>query len=203
MSKSTYPPLKAPIKVDWQSPELRAMKRVLRIEARKSPHGGTPETSIKLRLRGGPPIERLRAARRIGPLELAAAEEIERAVTAISAGLVLRSMDLERLDRGQGRREPASLVDIVARYMRWARVWAQRAASGDQTFRVVRGALIEQQSFNSLDCAIGVREGTAAKATVWGLRSYCAMAGWLDRSTQRAWEEEAANGWKSRSSPQG
>ena len=69
---------------------------------------------------------------------------------------------------------------------------------GDQTFRVVRAAVIEQQSFASLDRAIGVREGTAAKAAVWGLRSYCAMAGWLDRSTQKAWEEEAANGWKNR-----
>ncbi len=87
---ATYPPLKHPINVDWQSPTLRAMKRVLRIEARRSPHGGTPETTIKLRLRGGPPVERLRAAKRIGPLELAAAEEIERAVTAISAGLSLK-----------------------------------------------------------------------------------------------------------------
>ena len=189
MSMSTYPPLKRPIKVDWQSPELRAMKRVLRIEARRSPHGGTPETAIKLRLR---------AAKRIGPLELAAAEEIERAVTAISAGLALKAPDLERVERGRGHREPASLVDTVARYMRWARHWAQRATSGDQTFRVVRGAVIEQQSFHSLDRAIGVREGTSAKATVWGLRSYCAMAGWLDRSTQRAWEGEAANGWKNR-----
>ena len=42
------------------------------------------------------------------------------------------------------------------------------------------------------------RDGTAAKAVVWGLRSYCAMAGWLDRSTQKAWEEEAANGWRNR-----
>jgi hypothetical protein len=198
MSMSTYPPLKHPIKVDWQSPELRAMKRVLRIEARRSPHGGTPETTIKLRLRGGPPVERLRAAKRIGPLELAAAEEIERAVTAISAGLALKAADLERVERGRGHREPASLVDTVARYMRWARHWALRATSGDQTFRVVRSAVIEQQSFHSLDRAIGVREGTSAKAAVWGLRSYCAMAGWLDRSTQRAWEGEAANGWNNR-----
>lgn len=195
---STYPPLKHPLKVDWQSPELRAMKRMLRIEARKSPHGGTPETAIKLRLRGGPPIERLRAAKRIGPLELAAAEEIERAVEAISAGVSLQAMDLERVDRGVSRREPASLVDTVARYMRWARHWAKRAASGDQTFRVVRSAVIEQQSFHSLDRAIGVRDGTAAKAVVWGLRSYCAMAGWLDRNTQKVWEEEAANGWRNR-----
>ena len=55
---STYPPLKNPIKVDWQSPTMRSMKRVLRIEARRSPHGGTPETTIKLRLRGGPPRSR-------------------------------------------------------------------------------------------------------------------------------------------------
>src|SRR5262245_31755198 len=122
---STYPPLKNPIKVDWQSPELRAMKRMLRVEARKSPHGGTPETSIKLRLSGGPPVERLRAAKRIGPLELAAAEEIERAVQAISAGVSLQAMDLERIDRGVSRREPASLIDTVARYMRWARLWAK------------------------------------------------------------------------------
>ena len=195
---STYPPLRNPIRVDWQSPELKAMKRALRVEARRSPHGGTAETSIKLRLRGGAPVERLRAARRIGPLELAAADEIERAVTAISAGVALKTMNLERVDRGSGRREPVSLVDAVARYMRWARYWAPRAASGDQTFRVVRGAVIEQQSFHSLDRDIGVREGTAAKATVWGLRSYCAMAGWLDRSTKRAWEEEAANGWNNR-----
>ena len=119
-------------------------------------------------------------------------------MTAISAGLDLKSMNLERLDRGSGRREPAALVDTVARYMRWARHWGSRAASGDQTFRVVRGAVIEQQSFHSLDRAIGVRDGTSAKATVWGLRSYCAMAGWLDRSTQKAWEEEAANGWNNR-----
>jgi hypothetical protein len=198
MSMSTYQPLKHPIKVDWQSPELRAMKRVLRIEARRSPHGGTPETTIKLRLRGGPPVERLRAARRIGPLEMQAAEEIERAVGAISAGLTLKTMNLERIDRGSGRREPAVLIDTVARYMRWARHWALRATSGDQTFRVVRSAVIDRQSFNSLDRDIGVREGTAAKATVWGLRSYCAMAGWLDRSTTKAWEEEAANGWKNR-----
>ena len=195
---ATYPPLKKPIAVEWQSPTLRAMKRMLRVEARKSPHGGTPETTIKLRLRGGPPIERLRAARRIGPLELQAAEEIERAVTAISAGLNLKSMNLERIDHGSGRREPASLVDTVARYMRWARVWAKRQASGDQTFRVVRAAVIEQQSFASLDRDIGVREGTAAKATVWALRSYCAMAGWLDRKTAKAWEEEAEHGWKNR-----
>ena len=200
---STYPPLKNPINVDWQSPTLRAMKRMLRVEARKSPHGGTPETTIKLRLRGGPPVERLRAARRIGPLELAAAEEIERAVTAISAGLDLKTVNLERIDRGSGRREPAALVDAVARYMRWARLWAQRATSGDQTFRVVRSAVIEQQSFASLDRDIGVREGTAAKATVWGLRSYCAMAGWLDRKTAKAWEEEAEHGWKNRWSAAG
>jgi hypothetical protein len=195
---SSYPPLKNPVKVDWQSPTMRAMKRALRVEARKSPHGGTPETTIKLRLRGGPPVERLRAARRIGPLEMQAAEEIERAVGAISAGLTLKTMNLERIDRGSGRREPAVLIDTVARYMRWARHWALRATSGDQTFRVVRSAVIDRQSFNSLDRDIGVREGTAAKATVWGLRSYCAMAGWLDRSTTKAWEEEAANGWKNR-----
>ena len=195
---STYPPLKNPIKVDWQSPQLKAMKRALRIEARKSPHGGTPETSIKLRLRGGPPIERLRAAKRIGPLELAAAEEIERAVTAISAGLDLKSLDLERVGHGSSPREPASLVDTVARYMRWARFWAQRGARGDATFRIVRAALIDQRSFHSIDRDAGIREGTAAKATVWGLRSYCAMAGWLDRGTQRAWQEEAEHGWRNR-----
>jgi hypothetical protein len=202
---ATYPPLKKPIAVEWQSPTLRAMKRMLRVEARKSPHGGTPETSIKLRLRGGPPIERLRAARRIGPLELAAAEEIERAVTAISAGLTLSTVNLERIDRGRGRgrSEPASLVDAVARYMRWARHWALRAASGDQTFRVVRSAVVDLQSFASLDRDIGVREGTAAKAVVWGLRSYCAMAGWLDRNTARTWEEEAEHGWKNRRSAAG
>lgn len=195
---ATYPPLKRPLEVDWQSPTLRAMKRALRIEARRSPHGGTPQTSIKLRLGGGPPVERLLKARRIGPLELAAAEEIERAATAIGSGVALRPMRLERLDDGGGRHEPVSLIDAVARYMRWARHWARRAVSGDQTFRAVRGAVVEARSFASLDRDIGVREGTAAKATVWGLRSYCAMAGWLDRDTAKAWEEEAANGWSKR-----
>jgi len=87
---------------------------------------------------------------------------------------------------------------MVGRYMRWARHWAKRTTSGDHTFRVVRGAVVDRQSFHALDRAIGVREGTAAKAVVWGLRSYCAMAGWLDRKTQKAWEEEAANGWRNR-----
>jgi hypothetical protein len=188
------------IKVDWVSPTMKSMKRMLRLEAHNSPHGGTPETSIKLRLGGGPPIERLRTSGRIGPIEVAAADEIELAVYSITNGLNMKGISLERIDRGQDSWEPAAVVDAQNNYNRWAKHWTLRLVGGDQTLWIVRAAIIELKSFHAIDGSIGMREGTAAKAVIWGLRDYCVRSGWLTNGKLASdWSNQAAVGWKNRS----
>ena len=130
------------------------------------------------------PIERLVRAKAIGPEELQAAHEIDVAFMAIAGSLLLKSADLERVDRGTGGPEPAWLVDAQRRYRVWAGAWSVATKQhGDRTLEVVIAAVVDERSLEAIELDVGLRHGTAKRMIANGLRDYAIRAGWLRGKT--------------------
>ena len=80
----------------------------------------------EVRLRGSP-IARLVDSGRIGGDELRAAQDIESAFMAISGGLFMKPLNMERVDGGRGNPDwPHALAKIVGQYQDWANFWSDR-----------------------------------------------------------------------------
>ena len=104
---------------------------------------------------------------------------------------MLKSPSLEKRDAACHGREPAWIIDAVARYKRWAQHWSARARRGDRTLEIVIAAVVDERAFYLIESDIGIRHGLAARVVVAGLRDYAARAAWTDARTREAWIADA------------
>jgi hypothetical protein len=118
---------------------------------------------------------------------LQAVEDIRLAYGSMSAGLWLKPISLERVDRSSTSVEHARICEAVARYKVWANVWTIRAKRGDPSLAIILGAIWDEWSFSALDEDNRLRSGTSAKAVAAGLRDYAARAGWAPGRASRNW----------------
>ncbi len=168
------------------------LKRTIRKAERRTGDGidigGTGATILKFL---PAPLVRLVEKQRIGTEELRAADDIALAFHAQAGALMLKSPSLEKRDATYHGREPAWIIDAVARYKRWAQHWSARARRGDRTLEIVIAAVIDERAFYRIESDIGIRHGLAAQVVVAGLRDYAARAAWTDARTREAWIADA------------
>lgn len=165
------------------------IKHVVREAEKKSGTGATGQTVLKMLAK---PIARLIEDKKIGPVEMMAAQDITTAVMAVTGALWLRAIDLERRDPAHSvGYESAREIDAQRRYRNYADHWSMLAKRGDKTLQIVFAAVIDERPFHIIEADLNIRHGTARKALIRGLRDYAARAGWVDHGTAAQWKYEA------------
>lgn len=194
---------------DAQSASMRkALRKVLRAaadhdknaEARAAlpvPEGreppadrGTGLTRLKL---SPNPVARLADAKKLGPEELQAVEEINTAFSALASRLMVRGMAMERVDRSRfGDGGTGSAARAVEHYTRWADHWSARAkAYCDPTLEIVVAVAVDQRPVRAVAAELGFDHRKIETAVVNGLRDYAARAGFVTGSMAVRWIDAA------------
>lgn len=148
-----------------------------------------------LRLKGGP-LARLIDLKRIGPAEVMAAQDIDRAFTAITIGIGFKPISLERKDRGGDAHWPAATIDAVRRFQAWSTVWSERKKRGDKSLPICIAAVIDERSLSGIEDDEGIRNGSAGKIVARMLRDYAARAGWVTGHLAAQWKSEAQTSFR-------
>lgn len=148
-----------------------------------------------IRLKGGP-LARLIDSKKIGPAEVMAAQDIDRAFTAITLGIGFKPIILERRDRGGESNWPAATIDAVRRFQAWAGFWSNRKLRGDRSLPVCIAAVVDERSMTSIEDDEGIRNGTAGKIVARMLRDYAARAGWVSGHLAAQWKADAEMSFK-------
>lgn len=171
-------------KRDIATAALRQARQAERMAGDGKSIGGTGFTILR---RQDSPISRLVNEGKIGGDELRAAEDITIAFQATAGALMFRPLNLERNDRSAAPTEPAGLLDAIARYRAWAKVWTDRAARQDPTMEIVIAAVIDERGFREIEVDLNLRNGRSALATAAGLRDYAARSGWVQGHASERW----------------
>lgn len=143
-----------------------------------------------LRLKGGP-LASLIDRKKIGPVEVTAAQDIDRAFTAITLGIGFKPISLERKDRGGDTNWPAATIDAVRRFQGWATFWSERKKRGDKSLPICIAAVIDERSLSGIEDDEGIRNGSAGKIVARMLRDYSARAGWVTGHLALQWKADA------------
>ena len=157
---------------------------LLREVEKKSGTGGTGATILKMVSK---PLGRLIEDKSIGPEELQAASDIFTAFMAITGSMWVGPQSWERRDRAYEGAEAVASIDAQRRYKAWAEHWSMMAKRGDKTLPVIIAAVIDEHPFYQIEDDLHIRNGTARKATIAGLRDYAARAGWVRGQVARQW----------------
>ena len=146
----------------------------------------------EVRLRGSP-IARLVDSGRIGGDELRAAQDIESAFMAISGGLFMKPLNMERVDGGRGNPDwPHALAKIVGQYQDWANFWSDRRKQHlDYTLEITIAAVIDERHVRPIAEDMGFSERKVKDAIVGGLRDYAARTQSIDSSIAAKWRAAA------------
>lgn len=149
-----------------------------------------------IRLKGGP-LASLIDRKRIGPAEVMAAQDIDKAFAAITIGIGFKPISLERKDGGSGQSNwPAATIDAVRRFQVWSSFWSDRKKRGDKSLPICIAAVIDERSLSGIEDDEGVRNGTAGKVVARMLRDYAARAGWVTGHLAAQWTAEAMKSFK-------
>lgn len=148
-----------------------------------------------IRLKGGP-LAGLIDRKKIGPVEVTAAQDIDRAFTAITLGVGFKPLSLERKDRGGDTHWPAATIDAVRRFQSWAGFWSDRKKRGDKSLPICIAAVIDERSLSGIEDDEGIRNGSAGKIVARMLRDYSARAGWVTGGLAAQWKAEAEMSFK-------
>lgn len=148
-----------------------------------------------IRLKGGP-LASLIDRKKIGPVEVTAAQDIDRAFTAITLGIGFKPISLERKDRGGDTNWPAATIDAVRRFQSWAAIWSDRKKRGDKSLPICIAAVIDERSLSGIEDDEGIRNGSAGKIVARMLRDYSARAGWVTGHLAAQWKAEAEMSFK-------
>lgn len=143
-----------------------------------------------IRLKGGP-LASLIDRKKIGPAEVMAAQDIDKAFTAITIGIGFKPISLERKDRGGDTNWPAATIDAVRRFQGWSTFWSERKKRGDKSLPVCIAAVIDERSLSAIEDDEGIRNGSAGKIVARMLRDYSARAGWVTGHLALQWKAEA------------
>jgi hypothetical protein len=170
--------------------------RKVEAEAREANHGqdvGTGQTILRLK-RSQPPLRTLLEARKIGPDELAAAEQIAQAASAVATGGILHAAGLERVDHGrQDERDwPHTLAIAVRNYQDWQRYWtAEWAHTRNPMLEVVWSAVVDEQPIAGIAADIGYGHRRTTRAVICGIRHYAAFTHMVTGIQRQAWLDAA------------
>jgi hypothetical protein len=80
-----------------------------------------------------------------------------------------------------------------ANYRTFHEFWSIRAFFGDPTLRIIEKAVFEERPFSEIERDLGLsgNDGAAEMAFIRGLRSYAALAEWVDPELASLWLDEA------------
>ncbi len=148
-----------------------------------------------IRLKGGP-LASLIDRKKIGAVEVTAAQDIDRAFSAITLGIGFKPISLERKDRGGDTNWPAATIDAVRRFQSWSTFWSERKKRGDKSLSICIAAVIDERSLTGIEDDEGVRNGSAGKIVVRMLRDYSARAGWVTGHLALQWRADAEMSFK-------
>jgi hypothetical protein len=171
--------------------EIRKVEAAAREETGGDP--GTGQTVIKMQ-RHQPPLRTLLEARKIGPDELAAAEQIALAASSVAMGGILHAAGLERVDHGrQDERDwPHTLAIAVRNYQDWQRHWtAEWVRTRNPMLEVVWSAVVDEQPIAGIAADIGHGHRRTTRAIICGIRHYAAWANMVVGTQRQAWLEAA------------
>jgi hypothetical protein len=176
---------------------VRMQRHVRKAEAaaREANHGqdsGTGQTIIRMQ-RHQPPLRTLLDARKIGPDELAAAEQIAQAAFSVATGGILRAVQLERIHGRPDERDwPHALAVAVRNYQAWQRHWtAEWARTRNPMLEVVWSAVVDEQPIVGIANDIGYGHRRTTRAVICGIRHYAAFANMVTGIQRQAWLEAA------------
>jgi hypothetical protein len=168
---------------------LRTVRKV-EAAAREATAGdsGTGFTIIRM-ARHQPPLRTLLDARKIGPDELRAAEQIELAWLSITTGGRLVAASLERtIHGGTNKPWPIETVLAVRNYQRWANYWADEwKRTRNPMGEVIWSAVIDEWPISVIAEDIGYGRKRTARAIVCGLRHYAAWTNMITGIQREAW----------------
>jgi hypothetical protein len=170
----------------------RMQREVRKVEAdaREATGGdpGTGQTIIRMQ-RHQPPLRTLLDARKIGPDELAAAEQIAQAAFSVATGGILRAVQLERIHGRQDERDwPHTLAIAVRNYQDWQRYWtAEWARTRNPMLEVVWSAVVDERPISVIAEEIGYGRKRTQRAIIAGLRHYAAWANMITGIQREAW----------------
>jgi hypothetical protein len=179
--------------VSLQTKMLRVVRKA-EAEARteNAQDTGTGQTIIKL-ARSQPPLRSLVESGKIGPDELAAAEEIALAVTAVSGRGILSGIVFERVDRGRSDLDwPAHIAIAVRNYQRWQMHWSNEwKRDRNPMLSIIWDAVIDARPIAQIAADADISRHLARRAICAGLRHYAVRAGLTSGNHARAWLDEA------------
>ena len=170
---------------------VSAITRGTRIAQRESKTGGTGYTILKLRQ---PPLGKLIDAGKLGPAEIQAAQEIEKAFNAIASRLMIRGASLEKIDRGHGGDIPwpVQMAREVKRFQDWSNYWSKRKKLyGDVMLEVIISVVIDQREVRNVGEDLGFGRHRIERAVIAGLRDYAARAEMVSPSEGERWKDAA------------
>ena len=175
--------------------QMRREIRKVEATARENNHGqdvGTGQTIIRMQ-RHQPPLRTLLEARKIGPDELAAAEQIAQAAFSVATGGILRAVQLERIHGRQDERDwPHTLAIAVRNYQEWQRYWtAEWARTRNPMLEVVWSAVVDEQPIAGIAADIGYGHRRTTRAIICGIRHYAAFANMVTGIQRQAWLDAA------------
>jgi len=174
----------------------RMLRTVRKVEAAaREATAGDPGTGFTvLRMaRNQPPLRTLLDARRIGPDELRAAEQIELAWLSITTGGRLVAASLERTIHGDSNKPwPIETVLAVRNYQQWANFWsAEHKRNRSPMLEVIWSAVIDERPISVIAADIGHGRARTARAIICGLRHYAAHARLITGDQARIWSAQA------------
>lgn len=154
---------------------------------------GTGQTVIRMQ-RDQPPLRTLLDAKKIGTVELAAAEQIVLAVTAVASRGWLRAALIERVDRGRqnDRDWPVEVAMAVRTYQDWQNYWSDEwARTRNPMLEVIWSAVVDVRPISTIADEIGYGRTRTTRAVICGIRHYAAFAGLVLGTQRQAWLEAA------------
>jgi hypothetical protein len=176
----------------------RMQREIRKVEAaaREATGGdpGTGQTILRMqRERDQPPLRTLLEARKIGPDELAAAEQIAQAAFSVATGGILRAVQLERIHGRPDERDwPHTLAVAVRNYQDWQRHWtAEWARTRNPMLEVVWSAVVDEQPIAGIAADIGYGHRCTTRAIICGIRHYAAFANMVTGIQRQTWLDAA------------
>jgi hypothetical protein len=171
----------------------RMMREVRKAEAtaREDTNGdpGTGQTILRLQ-RHQPPLRTLLEARKIGAVELQAAEQIALAAFSVSTGGILHAVTLERVSYGRQNDSPWPLHVVVAvrNYQRWQNHWSTEwKLTRNPMLEVIWSAVIDERPISAIAQDISHGRARTARAIICGIRHYAAWSDLVTGIQRQAW----------------
>jgi len=174
------------------SSRMQREVRKVEAEAREGNHGldvGTGQTIIKLQ-RHQPPLRTLLEARKIGAVELQAADQIVLAAISVATGGILRAVSLEHASHGRQNDSPwpAHVALAVRNYQKWQNHWsAEWKRNRCPMLEVIWSAVIDERPVSVIAEDIGYGRKRTARAIIAGLRHYAAWCDLVTGIQRQAW----------------